>query len=71
MIKIVGQYLLVIFSFIALSTHLFKIIYLLFKPKILEKYPIFSNTKPSENYLLLYYLLTVLVTLATLMKYIF
>lgn len=65
------HYFFALILFIALSTHFFKIVYLLFKPKVLEKYPVFSNTKPSENYLLLYYLLTVLVTLATLMKYIF
>ena len=47
------------FFSIGAFTHLGRLIYLLFKPKILDKFTFITNTTPSKTHLMLYYVLVI------------
>lgn len=47
--------------FFVVATHVLKILYLLFRPKLLSRIKYFSETTPGKTQLILYYLLTAVV----------
>ena len=57
--KIIDLFIAFLIAF-ALFTHIMKALYILFKPKILERYKTFSSMEIPPNRLLLYYLIVVL-----------
>ncbi len=61
MLKQITDILIIGLNAIAVLTHVLKLIYIIFQPKILEKIKFISNRNLTKNQLLLYYLLTILV----------
>jgi hypothetical protein len=58
-----ASYFLIGLIAVSALTHLLKVVYLLFKPEFLKPYKVFSNVHLSKTSLLLYYLLTIAVSL--------
>jgi hypothetical protein len=61
MFKIFIGYCFIFILTIVVITHFLKIVYILFKPKFLEKFKTFSSNELSGSTLILYYLLTLVV----------
>jgi hypothetical protein len=55
--------IIVVMCSAALVIHLLRLIYLLFEPGFLKKYPTISNRVPSKSMLALYYLLAIVALL--------
>lgn len=59
MFKYIMDWLLIILLGLGMVTHFFRLIYALFKPKILEKYTFLYN--PNKVQLILYYILVIAI----------
>ncbi len=61
MLKQITDFFIIALNAIAVLTHVLKLIYIFFEPKILGKIKFISNRDISKSQLILYYLLTILV----------
>jgi hypothetical protein len=61
MIKLIIEYTIIFVLLVSVLSHFLKIVYLYFKPKVLEKFEFISKPDLGRNKLFLYYLLTILV----------
>jgi len=61
MLKTAMDIIIIVFLSIGAISHFLKLFYLVFRPKVLEKIEFIANETPSRTALGLYYLLTVLV----------
>lgn len=61
--KIFFEYWGILFYLVIILIHVGKVVYILFKPKFLEKYKIFTNKNLSDFKLVLYYLLLIGTTI--------
>lgn len=58
MLKSMANYISLVLLFIAFITHIFKLIYLFYKPLFFKRIKYLSNETPSKTDLALYYFLT-------------
>lgn len=56
----ISNFIFIPLFIIAIILHFLRIIYLLFQPKIFERYKSISNRNPGTFQLIIYYLLTIL-----------
>lgn len=61
MIKQFMDFAIITLLCIAGFTHLLRLLYLIFRPRILERITFVARTEPSKTQLALYYLLTIIV----------
>jgi hypothetical protein len=59
MLRIIANYISLTLLLLAFVIHIFKLVYLFYKPILLKKIKILSNDVPSKTDLALYYVLTI------------
>jgi hypothetical protein len=68
MFKRIMDFNVIILMSLSIIIHIFRMIYLLFKPRFMSRYELFRNYSVSKSQLSVYYLLSILVSYWIILK---